>query len=139
MSGISKVNAIQVFDSRGIPTISCKITLDCGASASAMVPSGASTGSKEAIELRDNGVNYHGKGVLTAVSNINEKLAPLLIGIDPSHQAEIDKMLINFDGTEDKSNVGANAILAISWLLLMLQLKKKISHFTNISQICIKK
>ena len=136
MSGISKVDAIQVFDSRGIPTISCKITLDCGASASAMVPSGASTGSKEAIELRDNGVNYHGKGVLTAVSNINEKLAPLLIGIDPSHQAEIDKMLIGFDGTEDKSNVGANAILAISLAAAHVAAKEKniplYEYFSNL-------
>ena len=136
MSGISKVDAIQVFDSRGIPTISCKITLDCGVSASAMVPSGASTGSKEALELRDNGINYHGKGVLTAVSNINEKLAPLLIGIDPSNQAEIDKMLIGFDGTEDKSTMGANAILAISLAVAHVAAKEKniplYEYFSNL-------
>ena len=136
MSGISKVDAIQVFDSRGIPTISCKITLDCGVSASAMVPSGASTGSKEALELRDNDINYHGKGVLTAVSNINEKLAPLLIGIDPSNQAEIDKMLIGFDGTEDKSTMGANAILAISLAVAHVAAKEKniplYEYFSNL-------
>ena len=136
MSGISKVDAIQVFDSRGIPTISCKITLDCGVSASAMVPSGASTGSKEALELRDKGINYHGKGVLTAVSNINEKLAPLLIGIDPSNQAEIDKMLIGFDGTEDKSTMGANAILAISLSVAHVAAKEKniplYEYFSNL-------
>ena len=136
MSGISKVDAIQVFDSRGIPTISCKITLDCGVSASAMVPSGASTGSKEALELRDNDINYHGKGVLTAVSNINEKLAPLLIGIDPSDQAEIDKMLIGFDGTEDKSTMGANAILAISLAVAHVAAKEKniplYEYFSNL-------
>ena len=136
MSGISKVDAIQVFDSRGIPTISCKITLDCGVSASAMVPSGASTGSKEALELRDNGINYHGKGVLQAVSNINEKLAPLLIGIDPSDQAEIDNMLIGFDGTEDKSSMGANAILAISLAVAHVAAKEKniplYEYFSNL-------
>jgi enolase len=136
MSGISKVDAIQVFDSRGIPTISCKITLDCGVSASAMVPSGASTGSKEALELRDNGINYHGKGVLTAVSNINEKLAPLLFGIDPSDQSKIDKILIGFDGTEDKSNVGANAILAISLAVVHAAAKVKniplYEYFSNL-------
>ena len=71
MPKISEVNAIQVFDSRGVPTISCKIILDNGISAFSMVPSGASTGSKEALELRDNEENYHGKGVLKAVSNIN--------------------------------------------------------------------
>ena len=70
MQKISTVNAIQVFDSRGIPTISCKITLDDGTSASAMVPSGASTGSKEALELRDNDIAYHGKSVIKAVNNI---------------------------------------------------------------------
>ena len=80
MSKISNVNAIQVFDSRGIPTIACEISLDNGICASAMVPSGASTGSKEALELRDSDSNYHGKGVLNAISNINNKLGPLLIG-----------------------------------------------------------
>ena len=74
MSKISNVNAIQVFDSRGIPTIACEISLDNGICATAMVPSGASTGSKEALELRDSDSNYHGKGVLNAISNINNCL-----------------------------------------------------------------
>jgi len=135
MSKISKVRAIQVFDSRGIPTISCKISLDDGTSAIAMVPSGASTGSKEAIELRDGGEDYHGKSVFNAVSNINEKLSPLIIGKDPSNQNEIDKTLIEFDGTSDKSVMGANAILAISIAIAKVASKmQKIplyKHFSN--------
>ena len=114
MAKISDVNAIQVFDSRGVPTISCKITLDNGISASSMVPSGASTGSKESLELRDNEASYHGKGVLKAVSNIKNKLKPLILGLNPANQLEIDQILIDFDGTEDKSKIGANSILAIS-------------------------
>ena len=114
MQKISSVNAIQVFDSRGIPTISCKITLEDGISASAMVPSGASTGSKEAVELRDNEITYHGKSVIKAVNNINNILSSLVIGKNPNNQKEIDESLILFDDTKDKSNVGANAILAIS-------------------------
>ena len=113
MQKISTVNAIQVFDSRGIPTITCKITVEDGTSASAMVPSGASTGSKEALELRDNDISYHGKSVMNAVSNINNILSSLVIGKDPNNQKEIDESLILFDDTKDKSNVGANAILAI--------------------------
>ena len=114
MSKISNVNAIQVFDSRGIPTIACEIKLDNGICASAMVPSGASTGSKEALELRDSDSNYHGKGVLNAISNINNKLGPLLIGKESENQIDIDRILIDYDGTDDKSSMGANAILAIS-------------------------
>ena len=92
MAKISDVNAIQVFDSRGVPTISCKITLDNGISASSMVPSGASTGSKESLELRDNEGSYHGKGVLKAVSNIKNKLKPLILGLNPANQLEIDQI-----------------------------------------------
>ena len=114
MPKISEVNAIQVFDSRGVPTISCKIILDNGISAFSMVPSGASTGSKEALELRDNEEDYHGKGVLKAVSNINNKLASLVLGKDSINQFEIDEILIDYDGTDDKSKIGANSILAIS-------------------------
>ena len=114
MQKISSINAIQVFDSRGVPTISCKVVLDDGISASAMVPSGASTGSKEALELRDNDVSYNGKSVSKAVSNINDILSSLVIGKDPNNQKEIDESLILFDNTKDKSKFGANAILAIS-------------------------
>ena len=98
MSKISDVKAIQVFDSRGIPTVACEIKLDNGVFATAMVPSGASTGSKEALELRDNDSNYHGKGVLNAISNINNKLGPLIKGKESENQIEIDKILVDYDG-----------------------------------------
>ena len=136
MPKISEVNAIQVFDSRGVPTVSCKITLDNGISAFSMVPSGASTGSKEALELRDNEENYHGKGVLKAVSNINNKLASLVLGKDPINQFEIDQILIDFDGTDDKSKIGANSILAISLAISQAAAKDQNiylhEHFTNL-------
>ena len=111
MQKISSINAIQVFDSRGVPTISCKVSLEDGTSASAMVPSGASTGSKEALELRDNDISYHGKSVTKAVNNINNVLSSIVIGKNPNNQKEIDELLISFDDTEDKSKVGANAVV----------------------------
>ena len=114
MSKIVQVKAIQIFDSRGTPTISCKVILDNGMEGIAMVPSGASTGSKEALELRDNEIKYHGKGVLKAVDNINDILGPLVVGNDPIQQEKIDQSLIDRDGTNDKSQLGANSILAIS-------------------------
>ena len=89
MQKISSINAIQVFDSRGVPTISCKVTLEDGTSASAMVPSGASTGSKEALELRDNDISYHGKSVTKAINNINNTLSSLVIGKDPNNQFSV--------------------------------------------------
>ena len=136
MSKISNVNAIQVFDSRGIPTIACEISLDNGICASAMVPSGASTGSKEALELRDSDSNYHGKGVLNAISNINNKLGPLLIGKESENQIDIDKILIDYDGTDDKSSMGANAILAISLASSHVAAKnKKVNLYEHFSSI----
>ena len=136
MQKISSVNAIQVFDSRGIPTISCKITLDDGTSASAMVPSGASTGSKEALELRDNDIAYHGKSVIKAVNNINNILSSLVIGKNPNNQKEIDESLILFDDTKDKSNVGANAILAISLAVAHVAAKaNNISLYEHFSRV----
>ena len=114
MAKIIGTKAIQVFDSRGVPTVSCRVLLDDGSFGTAMVPSGASTGSKEALELRDGEKKFHGKGVQGAVNNINDVLGPLIIGKDPNNQEEIDKILINSDGTSDKSKYGANAILAIS-------------------------
>ena len=114
MSKIVQVKAIQIFDSRGTPTISCKVILDNGMEGIAMVPSGASTGSKEALELRDREIKYHGKGVLKAVDNINNILGPLVVGNDPIQQEKIDQSLIDRDGTNDKSQLGANSILAIS-------------------------
>ena len=111
---IQSIKAIQVLDSRGLPTVSCSICLENGAKASAIVPSGASTGTKEALELRDGGTPYMGKGVKKAVDNINKIISPLVVGLDPRDQKLIDKKLIALDGTHDKSNLGANAILAVS-------------------------
>ena len=104
MTWIKSIKAIQVLDSRGLPTISCKVSLGCGVQASAMVPSGASTGTKEALELRDGDELYMGKGVDKAVANINDIIAPLLINLDPRDQKLIDQKLVNLDGTSDKSS-----------------------------------
>ena len=136
MSKILKVHGLQVFDSRGIPTVSCKITLENGLSAISMAPSGASTGSKEALELRDSEERYAGKGVFKAIDNINNVLGPLIVGKDPCHQNEIDNILISCDGTVDKSRMGANAILAVSLAVAMVasKLKQKplYEHFADI-------
>ena len=136
MSKILKVHGLQVFDSRGIPTVSCKITLENGLSAISMAPSGASTGSKEALELRDSEESYAGKGVFKAIENINNVLGPLIVGKDPCHQNEIDNILISCDGTADKSKMGANAILAVSLAVATVasKLKQKplYEHFAEI-------
>ena len=136
MSKILKVHGLQVFDSRGIPTVSCKVTLENGLSAISMAPSGASTGSKEALELRDSEERYAGKGVFKAIENINNVLGPLIVGKDPCHQNEIDNILISCDGTVDKSKMGANAILAVSLAVAMVasKLKQKplYEHFAEI-------
>ena len=114
MPNIKSIQAIQVFDSRGTPTISCKIDLESGASFTSMVPSGASTGSREALELRDGGESFMGKGVQKAIDNIHNKIAPALIGMDATNQKLIDDKMISLDGSEAKSNLGANAILGVS-------------------------
>ena len=114
MFSIKTVHARQIMDSRGNPTIECDITLDGGAFGRAAVPSGASTGSFEALELRDGGNAYMGKGVLTAVKNVNEIIAPAIIGMDASNQTALDEKMIALDGTPNKEKLGANAILAIS-------------------------
>jgi len=112
---IKNIYGREIFDSRGNPTIEVEIILDNGISATAGVPSGASTGTKEAVELRDGDKNrFNGKGVLKAVKNINEIIAPVLIGKNPENQKEIDDAMINLDGTENKSRLGANAILGVS-------------------------
>ncbi len=111
---IEKVHAREILDSRGFPTIEVEITASGYKSISA-VPSGASTGKFEALELRDNDINrYHGKGVLKAVSNVISNFGPALVGKDASNQREIDELLINIDGTSNKSKFGANASLGIS-------------------------
>ena len=138
MSKITEVKAIQVLDSRGVPTVSCSITLDNNISAHSIVPSGASTGTKEALELRDGNTDYLGKGVQKAVNNINNILKPALINLDPSQQREIDNIIIKIDGTSDKSNIGANAILAVSLAVSHVAAKDKgidlYTHFSDIYQ-----
>lgn len=115
MSKIGKITAREILDSRGNPTVEVDVILDNGIRGRAAVPSGASTGSKEAVELRDNDKKrYLGKGVLKAVDNVNNMIAPEIIGKDPSGQKEIDNLMINLDGTENKEKLGANAILGVS-------------------------
>ena len=112
---ISSVCAMEILDSRGNPTVRVLVGLDDGSSASASVPSGASTGENEAVELRDGDKKrYDGKGTLKAVANVNKTIAPRLAGMDPSRQAEIDRMMIDLDGTPNKAKLGANAILGVS-------------------------
>src|SRR5690625_225653 len=115
MPYITKVYAREVLDSRGNPTIEVEVETDSGAFGRALVPSGASTGEYEAVELRDGDENrYLGKGVLKAVLNVNEKSAPTLLGYDVTNQNVIDELMIELDDTENKSNLGANAILGVS-------------------------
>jgi enolase len=112
---ITGLTAIEILDSRGNPTLKVSVTLDNGTTAAASVPSGASTGEHEALELRDGDKSrYAGKGVLKAVANVVHVIAPRLVGMDPTHQAKIDRRMRELDGTQDKSNLGANAILGIS-------------------------
>ena len=112
---IDYVAAREVLDSRGNPTIEVDVGLECGAFGRAIVPSGASTGEHEALELRDkDGTRYNGKGVLKAVSNVQEHLGPAVMGMDALDQAELDQKMIELDGTPNKSKFGANAILGIS-------------------------
>jgi enolase len=112
---IKDVRAMEILDSRGNPTVKAIVTLDGGIRAAASCPSGASTGEYEAVELRDGDkARYGGKGVLKAVTNVIEYIAPALIGMDPAHQAEIDHAMIALDGTPNKSRLGANAIVSVS-------------------------
>ncbi|MFP5351032.1 MAG: phosphopyruvate hydratase [Actinomycetota bacterium] len=114
MSEISFVAAREILDSRGNPTVEAEVVLDSGARGRAAVPSGASTGAHEAIELRDGGDRYGGKGVATAVANVNETMGPALLGRDALDQRGIDTLLRDLDGTDSKSKLGANAILGVS-------------------------
>ncbi len=111
---ISSITARQILDSRGNPTVEADVTLEGGALGRAAVPSGASTGSGEALELRDGGDSYGGKAVTKAVSNVKTIIAPALVGKDASDQKALDEAMFALDGTENKSNLGANAILAVS-------------------------
>ena len=109
------VEAYEILDSRGTPTLRTKVSLENGITGTASVPSGASTGQNESIELRDGDQSFFGgKGVLKAVKNVNQEIAPEILGMTPDRQAEIDRMMIELDGTPNKSNLGSNAILGVS-------------------------
>lgn len=119
MSKICNVYAREILDSRGNPTVEVEVLLESGIKGIASVPSGASTGKREALELRDNDNNrYHGKGVLKAVSNVNNIINHLIVGMDANNLREIDEVMIKKDGTSNKSNLGANAILGVSLAVL---------------------
>ena len=126
MSKIKNIYAREILDSRGNPTVEVELTLESGIKAVASVPSGASTGKNEALELRDNDKNrYHGKGVLKAINNVNNIIKPLLIGKDSLNQEEIDRIMLEKDGTENKEVLGANAILGVSLANLKAAAKYK--------------
>jgi enolase len=115
MTKIASVEALEILDSRGNPTVRVHVALDDGTIATSSVPSGASTGENEAVELRDGDKRrYGGKGVRKAVANVVEKIGPAVIGLDPTRQAEIDGLMISLDGTTNKSALGANAMLGVS-------------------------
>ena len=115
MTEIVEVNARQILDSRGNPTIEADVMVACGAVGRAAVPSGASTGKREALELRDRRLKrFGGKGVTAAVKNVLTKIQPAVMGMDAADQAALDKRMIELDGTPNKSKLGANAILAVS-------------------------
>ena len=114
MSTIKSVHAREILDSRGNPTVEVEVELDDKTIGRAAVPSGASTGAFEAAELRDGGARYLGKGVQTAVNNVNNKIAPVVIGLNAQAQRDLDEKMIELDGSKNKSNLGANAILGVS-------------------------
>ncbi|MGB2951858.1 MAG: phosphopyruvate hydratase, partial [Gaiellaceae bacterium] len=114
MTGISRVHARQILDSRGNPTVEVDVEVDSGARGRAAIPSGASTGRFEAVELRDGGSAYGGKGVLEAVRNVEEEIGPAVAGVDAADQRAIDEALVRLDGTPNKGRLGANAILGVS-------------------------
>ncbi|MGI0115986.1 phosphopyruvate hydratase [Zooshikella sp. RANM57] len=137
MAEIVDIKAREVLDSRGNPTVEADVILASGAVGSACAPSGASTGSREALELRDGDKSrYLGKGVLKAVAAINEKIRPALLGKDATDQRAIDKIMIELDGTENKSNFGANAILAVSLAnAKAAAIDKKIPLYQHIAEL----
>ena len=115
MAKISRVVGREILDSRGNPTVEVDVFLDNDVWGRMSVPSGASTGKNEALELRDNDeARYEGKGVMRAVGNVNNAIAPAIVGLDAHDQEAVDRLLIDLDGTADKSNLGANAILGVS-------------------------
>ncbi len=125
MFKITDIHARQIMDSRGNPTVECDVKLSGGAMGRAATPSGASTGTAEALELRDGGTSYMGKGVLTAVKNVNEIIRPALIGMTATSQNEIDEKMLALDGTPNKDKLGANAILSVSCAVAVATAKQK--------------
>src|SRR5215472_7700401 len=114
MTAIADIHGREILDSRGNPTVEVEVTLDSGVIGRAAVPSGASTGAHEAVERRDGGARYHGRGVLQAVEAVNGEIFDALSGFDAADQLRIDQILIELDGTPNKSRLGANAILGVS-------------------------
>ncbi|WP_096084638.1 phosphopyruvate hydratase [Agaribacterium haliotis] len=137
MTTIADVIGFEVMDSRGNPTVMAEVVLESGVVGSACAPSGASTGSREALELRDGDKSrYLGKGVLKAVANVNDSIKPLLVGKDAADQYGIDKIMIDADGTENKANFGANAILAVSLAAAKaVAAEKKIPLYAHIADV----
>lgn len=137
MSNISKIIAREIMDSRGNPTVEADVYLESGAWGRAAAPSGASTGSREALELRDGDkARYLGKGVLKAVAAVNNDIASALKGQNALEQANIDKIMIDLDGTENKENFGANAILAVSLAnAKAAAMEKKVQLFEHIADL----
>jgi enolase len=133
---IDSIIARQIFDSRGYPTVECDVVLSDGSLGRAAVPSGASTGSGEALELRDGGEAYGGKGVSKAVANVNEIIAPALLGLHASDQRAIDSKLLKLDGTENKTKLGANATLAVSLATAKAAaVSKKVPLFVHVAEL----
>ena len=122
---IKSIVAYEIIDSRGNPTVECEVTLIDGTTARACVPSGASTGEREALELRDGGTRFHGKGVIKACENVNKIIAKKLVGMDASKQSLIDQTMIDLDGTEFKTKLGANAMLSVSLAVARANAKSK--------------
>ncbi|MBQ7263983.1 MAG: phosphopyruvate hydratase, partial [Synergistaceae bacterium] len=114
MASIIGIHGREILDSRGNPTVEVEVYLEDGSMGRAAVPSGASTGVHEALELRDKEARYCGKGVLRAVENVNERIASEVIGMDADDQGALDRAMIELDGTDGKSELGANAILGVS-------------------------
>ena len=133
MTAIVDIHAREIIDSRGNPTVEVDVVLESGAFGRAGVPSGASTGIHEAVELRDGDrARYGGKGVLNACENVNSEIFEALVGMDAEDQIHIDNILIELDGTENKSRLGANGILGVSLPLRKREQKRLRCHFIDI-------
>ena len=144
MANIKSIHARWILDSRGNPTVETDVTLDDGSFGRAAVPSGASTGAAEALELRDGGDRFMGKGVDQAVANVNDKIAPALIGHDAADQQGVDQVMLDLDGTDNKSDLGANAILAVSLAVAKAEAKSEglelwqyIAKLTDTSEVSL--